>query len=119
MTTNRNPALTLSDFGLLEGGDYELMVNQAVRRIMQDCRMRPYLDQARKLNLELEFTPTPSQAENARNPGTVLIEAKVKETYPARKTRGEHLDMVDDVDANGEPETKAVFAITPFFERTN
>lgn len=110
--------LTLSELGLLERGQFELMANQAIRRLMQDCRQRPYLDKSRSLLIQVDFTPTPSE-EGAAGRMTVQVSAGVKEKIPPRLTNGEFLDVVDDVDANGEPVVNAVFAITPLFERTN
>ena len=110
--------LTLAELGLLERGQFELMVNKAIARLMQDCRDRPYLDKSRSLLIQVDFVPAPSE-EGAAGRMTVKVDAGVKEKIPPRLTNGEFLDVVDDVDSNGEPVTNAVFAITPLFDRSN
>lgn len=111
--------LTLAELGLLERGQFELMVNRAIRRLMADCRDRPFLDKPRSLLIQVDFVPASSETEGARGGLTVKVDGGVKEKIPPRLTNGEFLDVVDDVDANGEPVVNAVFAITPLFDRSN
>jgi hypothetical protein len=90
--------LTLITLGNLQGGAFGPVVDQAISDVLKDCDDRPSLEKARKVVIEIEFVPAAD--DGVRALGAVAVEASVKKSIPAQKTRTEFLgvNVVDNGD---------------------
>lgn len=80
---------SLKQFSLLElaamdDGRIAVAFDQAIRRAAVDCDDRPGDDRARKVLLEIEFTPTCDESGLCES---VQSQIQIKDTLPSRKSR--------------------------------
>jgi hypothetical protein len=81
--------MALHFFGLgklrvLDGGRVEEAFAQAVKRCVADCEDRPAEENARKVNLQVEFIPVMDSEGHCEG---VSAAFQVKDTIPTRKSR--------------------------------
>lgn len=106
--------LTNKTIGDLQGGAIGYAIDQGMREAMRDCEARPGLKTARKVTIQLEYTPASGALqEGAASLGSVGVKAQIKTTFPNRVGDTDYLVVESGADAHGEPEVSAHFAQVP------
>ena len=81
--------LKLSTLEDLDGGRVTEAWQQAVKRVIEDCRDRPGVNKPRKILIEMSVTPVVDEAGEFDNVNTQF---QIKDTTPDRKSKKYSMD---------------------------
>lgn len=83
--------LNANTIGLLDGGAAEHTINEAITEVLRDCDLRPALDKARKVTIELSIKPV--RDDSGFGSKGVETTFTVKSTVPAITSRTLYMKM--------------------------
>lgn len=74
----------LSTIANIDGGRVEEALNQAIKRVIADLEDRPGVTEARKVNMQIEFSPVTDEDGMVE---TAKVAFQIKDSIPTRKSK--------------------------------